>query len=184
MISRLDDIEKELAGAHFERCHQSYLIAIPYITDLKENAVYVDGERVSMSRRYRPLIQSVVYQAELTDDCKTEILVNAGTHRLNNAKGELKQITVSSPLDSSENWHHSLSVDGMNFLSIERVFRRSGTTMHLWESFWDCMPEKSEMPPVQTLHLDRVTITGLLTKDLTRMVCGIYLTSTRRVAAM
>ncbi len=87
--SRLDDIEKELAGAHFVRCHQSYLIAIPYITDLKENAVYVDGERVSMSRRYRPLIQSVVYQAELADDCKTEIFVNAGTHRLNNAKGSL-----------------------------------------------------------------------------------------------
>ena len=42
-----------------------------------------------MSRRYRPLIQSVVYQAELADDCKTEIFVNAGTHRLNNAKGSL-----------------------------------------------------------------------------------------------
>ena len=66
----------------------------------------------------------------------------------------------------------------------ERVRFIPETIDDKWESFWDCMPEKSEMPPVQTLHLDRVTITGLLTKDLMRMVCGIYSTSTRRVAAM
>lgn len=87
--SRLDDMEKELAGEHFIRCHQSYLVAVPYITDYKDDYVYVAGRPVPVSRKYRMHIQSVIYQAELSDICTSGIFVHDGTHKLSNTKGSL-----------------------------------------------------------------------------------------------
>lgn len=71
--SRLDDLEEELRkeyrndlrNEHFIRCHQSYLVALAYITEHNNESVVVAGKNIPVSRKYRQAVQSAMYQAEL-----------------------------------------------------------------------------------------------------------------------
>ncbi len=87
--SRLDVLEEELSGGNFVRCHQSFLISVPHISDYMGNAVMIGDKSIPVSRKYRALVQNVLYQAELSDECKTEKFVQAGTHKLMDSKGAL-----------------------------------------------------------------------------------------------
>ena len=87
--SRLDDLEGEVAGGNFIRCPQTYRIAVPYITDFTNETVVVAGKYIPVSRKYRALVQSVLYQAELAATSTTDNFVHAGVHQLTKTKGSL-----------------------------------------------------------------------------------------------
>ena len=86
---RLDDLEKELSGEPFIRCHQSYLVAIAYITNYENDDVYIDEKPIPVSRRYRHMVQSVIYQAELFGEASSHVFVKDNIHSISKAKGSL-----------------------------------------------------------------------------------------------
>ena len=83
---RLDDLEKELSGEPFIRCHQSYLVAIAYITNYENDDVYIDEKPIPVSRRYRHMVQSVIYQAELFGEASSHVFVKDNIHSISKAK--------------------------------------------------------------------------------------------------
>lgn len=51
---KLDDIEEQLRGAKFLRCHQSYLINARHVLYWEEGSIVLTGgEKIPVSRRYR-----------------------------------------------------------------------------------------------------------------------------------
>ena len=87
--SRLDDLEEELAGGHFMRCHQSYLVSVPYITDFSNNEIKIGDRSIPVSRKYKMRVQSALYQAELAGASESDAFVHGGIHKIAQAKGAL-----------------------------------------------------------------------------------------------
>ncbi len=50
---RLEEIQKELPGQFFLRCHQSFLINLAQVTEMGENYLRVGSAMISVSRKYR-----------------------------------------------------------------------------------------------------------------------------------
>lgn len=92
--TKLDDMETELAGEHFIRCHQSYLVSAGYIQDYRSGEVCIAGKWVPVSRRYRQRLESVIYQAELAatgarEQAVSHKFVQGSVHQLSQTKGSL-----------------------------------------------------------------------------------------------
>lgn len=49
----LSDMERELAGKHFSRCNNCYLVNLKYVSEIGANSCKVGGEDVQISRRRR-----------------------------------------------------------------------------------------------------------------------------------
>lgn len=49
---RLEEISKELPGHFFIRCHQSFLVNLSHVTEIKENYLRMGQVMISISRKY------------------------------------------------------------------------------------------------------------------------------------
>ena len=95
--SRLDDLEvelkneyrKDLRNEHFIRCHQSYLVAVAYITEHTNESVKVAGKNIPVSRKYRLAVQSALYQAEISKARDKNGHINPGMQSLVDLKGSI-----------------------------------------------------------------------------------------------
>ena len=78
---RLDEIEEELKGYGFIRCHQSYLVSAKKVTAYTNSHIYISDVRIPISARYREKCKSL-----LTEDFNNEsrdISTSPGVHRRN-----------------------------------------------------------------------------------------------------
>lgn len=95
--SRLDDLEAELKqeyngdlkNEHFIRCHQSYLVAVAYITKHNNESVTVAGKTIPVSRKYRQAVQSAMYQAEILNSRDKDGHIRIGMQNLVDIKGSI-----------------------------------------------------------------------------------------------
>ena len=54
---KLDELERELEGGGFLRCHKSYLVQERYVRSWKENALWLeDGTEIPISRTYEKAV--------------------------------------------------------------------------------------------------------------------------------
>ena len=62
---KMSELEKRLKEASFLRCHQSYLVSLKRIKDWDGTGlVFVDGERIPVSKRYRNELKNVFAEKE------------------------------------------------------------------------------------------------------------------------
>lgn len=87
--AKLDELEKELAGEHFVRCHQSYLVSIAHIDSYENDIIKIGDQNITVSRKYKASFQSALFQAELSAESDTERFVHSGAHKLTDTKGSL-----------------------------------------------------------------------------------------------
>lgn len=59
--SKLENLLSELPGQNFVRCHQSFLINLPHVTEMKENFVRVGKAMISISRKYLKDVKEQYY---------------------------------------------------------------------------------------------------------------------------
>ena len=58
---RLDDILSELPARFFSRCHQSFLINLSHVIEIKENYIRMGQVMISVSRKYRKNVKDQYY---------------------------------------------------------------------------------------------------------------------------
>ncbi|MCQ4866638.1 LytTR family DNA-binding domain-containing protein [Pseudoflavonifractor phocaeensis] len=71
VYARLDDVERELEGHGFIRCHQSYIVNMDRVRTVEDDFLMASGERVPIRQRGAKTIRSAYFeyllsQAELT----------------------------------------------------------------------------------------------------------------------
>lgn len=71
VYARLDDVERELEGHGFLRCHQSYIVNMEQIRTVEDDFLMVSGARVPIRRRSGKAVRDAYFeylltQAELT----------------------------------------------------------------------------------------------------------------------
>lgn len=87
--AKLDDLENELAGEHFVRCHQSYLVSLTHIDSYSNDIIRIGSQNITVSRKYKASFQSALFQAELSSESDTDNFVRSGAHKLSDTKGSL-----------------------------------------------------------------------------------------------
>lgn len=59
---KLNDVEPELPGGLFIRCHQSFIVNMYFAEELTNNAFLIDGKAISVSRKHQKVVKEMYQQ--------------------------------------------------------------------------------------------------------------------------
>lgn len=59
--AKLDEVENQLPGKLFLRCHQSYIISLYFVEKMDSSKFIVQSEEVPISRRYQKIAREIYY---------------------------------------------------------------------------------------------------------------------------
>lgn len=54
---KLNDLEQQICGDIFLRCHQSFIVNMRYVAEFSSSELTIDGEKIPVSRRYYPQVK-------------------------------------------------------------------------------------------------------------------------------